>query len=309
LPDSYYQQIMETDAHTGFLEILKEHTPDPGGPLSTARQEFSAFYTEYQQGAGEPPFLEKVAIDNGNLYGYWISAPGSRPDRIVLFFHGGGFMEGSTADHTGLILRLAKAAEARVFSVDYRLAPEHPFPAAVHDAVSAYRWLLARGYPHHRIVPAGISAGGTLVLSLLVSLRDGRLPLPPAAVCMSPATDLSFPGKSVQQNRETDWITPERLASIRAAYLAGHDESDPLASPVHADLRGFPRLLVQAAMHELLFDDIIAFVDKARWAGVPTRFEVWQEMFHCWQVFADRIPEGQEAIDHAGAFIRDTLIR
>lgn len=300
---------METDPCIGFLEVLKSHSPDPQKSLPVIRREFSDFYRECQAGAGEPPFLEKVAIDNGTLHGYWIPVPESRPDRTVLFFHGGGFSLGSTADHLGLIVRIARAARARVFSVDYRLAPEHPFPAAVRDAVAAYRWLIARGHPPHRIVPAGISAGGTLALSLLLSARDAHLPLPPAAVCMSPATDLSFPGGSVTRNRDTDWVTPERLASIRATYLAGHDASDPLASPVRADLTGLPRLLVQAAMHELLFDDIVTFVGRARWAGVPVRFEVWQEMFHCWQVFADAVPEGQEAIDRAGAFVQDVLIR
>jgi len=300
---------METDAHKGLLQVLKSNAPDPNRSIGVIRAEFSAFYKECQQGAGEPPFLEKVTLAERGLSGYWISVHESLPDRIVLFFHGGGFTLGSTADHVGLALRIARASRARVLSVDYRLAPEHPFPAAVDDAVAAYRWLIARGEPPHRIVPVGISAGGTLVLSLLLSARDGRLPLPPAAVCMSPATDLLFPGKSVYKNTETDWITPERLAAIRTTYLAGQDPSDPLASPIHADLRGLPRLLIQAAMHELLFDDIMAFVDKARWAGIPTRFEVWQEMFHCWQVFSDWIPEGEEAIGHAAAFIDNVLTR
>lgn len=300
---------MENGAHIGFLEVLKSRTPDPHLPAAAVRKELSAFLTECQEGAGEPPFLEKAAIGDQGLNGFWISVTESRADRIVLFFHGGGFTLGSTADHIGLALRIARAARARVFSVDYRLAPEHPFPAAVNDAVAAYRWLIARGNLPHRIVPLGISAGGTLVLSLLLSIRNQQDPLPPAAVCMSPLTDLLFTGSSVLKNRETDWLTPEQLAAIRTAYLAGHDASDPLASPARADLRGLPRLLVQAAMHELLFDDIMAFVDKARWAGVAARFEVWQGMFHCWQVFADRIPEGEEAIAHAGAFIDNVLSR
>jgi acetyl esterase/lipase len=126
---------------------------------------------------------------------------------------------------------------------------------------------------------------------------------------MSPATDMLFSGESVEKNRERDWITSEHLDAIRTIYLAGHDPKDPLASPVHARLAGLPRLYVQAGTHELLVSDIGVFVDKARWAGVPVQAEIWEGMFHCWQLFAEQIPEGQEAIGQAGAFIEDVLSR
>jgi acetyl esterase/lipase len=252
--------------------------------------------------------IEGVSIANG-LRGVWISLPESLTERVVLFFHGGGFTTGSTDSHLGLCIRLARASRARVFSVDYRLAPENPFPAAVEDAVSAYRFLLAKGYGPHHIIPAGISAGGNLVLTLLLSARDFSLPLPLAAACMSPVTDLLFPGESVEKNRGRDWISPEQLHAIRTSYLPGHDVRDPLASPVNARLAGLPRLYVQGGTHELLISDIGAFVDKARWAGVPVQAEIWEGMFHCWQLFSQQVPEGQEAIDHAGAFIEDALTR
>ena len=126
---------------------------------------------------------------------------------------------------------------------------------------------------------------------------------------MSPVTDMLFSGESVEKNRERDWITRERLHAIRTVYLAGHDAKDPLASPMHARLAGLPRLYVQAGTHELLVSDIGAFVDKARWAGVPVQAEIWEGMFHCWQLFAEQVPEGQEAIEQAGAFIEDVLSR
>jgi acetyl esterase/lipase len=183
------------------------------------------------------------------------------------------------------------------------------FPAAAEDALAAYAYLLAHGTPPHHIVPVGISAGGTLVLDLLLSARDAKLPLPPAAVCLSPATDLLFEGESVERNMGLDWITPARLHAIRTTYLSGADPRDPRASPVYARLGGLPRLYIQAGTHELLLSDIAKFVDRARWAGVPVQFELWEGMFHCWQVFARDVPEGKRAIDHIGAFVQDVLMR
>lgn len=301
--------IMDQDPHEDLLAVIRSHAPDPNKPASVLRREFFNFYTEVQEQEGEPPFMERVMIGESGVQGFWISVPESVPDRTVLFFHGGGFTAGSTADHLGLCTRIARAAQARVFSVDYRLAPEHVFPAAVEDAVAAYRWLLSHGYLSHRIVPVGISAGGTLVIDLLLLALDRGLLLPPGAVCMSPAVDMMFGGASVEKNRDYDWISAARLNAIRTTYLAGHDPNDPLASPAHADIRRIPRLYIQAGTHELLYDGIAAFVKKTRWAGVPVRFEVWQGMFHCWQVFANQVPEGQEAIDHVGKFVQDVLSR
>jgi monoterpene epsilon-lactone hydrolase len=300
---------MDQNPYDDLLDVIRSNAPDLTKPVSVMRREYSAFYEEMQAGAGEPPFLERVMIGEGGVQGFWISVEESVPDRTVLFFHGGGFTIGSTQDHLGLCLRIARAAKARVFSVDYRLAPEHIFPAAVEDAVAAYRWLITHGYPPHRIVPVGISAGGTLVLDLLMSTRDHSITLPRAAVCMSPAVDMLFEGASVKKNAEIDSITPERLECIRTTYLAGYDPAGPLASPVHANLTGLPPLYIQAGTHELLFDGIAALVKKARWAGVPVRFEIWQQMFHCWQVYAEHVPEGMEAIDHIGAFVQDVLSR
>jgi len=301
---------MIRDPPEDLLATLKSHFPDSKQPLAAVRKDLSAFYAGMQEETvmGSDHHLEGVSIQNG-LRGIWVSLPESLTDRVVLFFHGGCFTTGSTDSHLGLCIRLARASRARVFSVDYRLAPEHVFPAAVEDAVTAYRFLLARGYGPHHIIPVGLSAGGTLVLSLLLSARDYGLPLPLAAVCMSPVTDMAFSGESILKNRERDWLTPEGLHELRRVYLAGRDVKDPLASPVHARLAGLPRLYIQAGTHELLVSDIGAFVDKARWAGVPVQVEIWEEMFHCWQLLAEQVPEGQEAIDQAGTFIEDVLGR
>jgi monoterpene epsilon-lactone hydrolase len=299
---------MISDSPVDLLTIIKSHTSDSKKPISLVRQDFSAFYENMQNDRGQYMITERVELSNG-VYGYWITVPESETDCTILFFHGGDFRFGSTKDHLGLCIRIARAARAQVFSVDYRLAPEYIFPAAIEDAVAAYRYLISHGNLPHRIIPVGISSGGTLVIDLLISARDQGLPLPRAGVCMSPHVDMLFEGESIKKNLENDWITPERLDTIRTIYLAGHDPRDPLASPVYARLYGLPRLYIQAGTHELLLSDIASFVDKARWAGVPVQFELWEGMFHSWQVFAQQVPEGQQAISHIGAFARDVLDR
>ncbi|MDO9549796.1 MAG: alpha/beta hydrolase [Methanoregula sp.] len=297
---------MIVDPIGDLLSALKAGVPDPGKLPLRAREEFTALYVEFQE--IEQPKLERVVIRDG-LDGFWITVPESLPERTLLFFHGGGFSVGSTRDHIGLCTNLARACRSRVFSVDYRLAPEHVFPAAANDALCAYQYLIAQGIPPHHIIPIGISAGGTLVLDLLISARDAKLALPLAAVCLSPITDLQFSGESVERNSVLDWITPLRFHAIRSVYLAGKDPKDPLASPVHARLHGLPRLYIQIGTHELLLSDVAAFVQKARWAGSPVQLELWEGMFHCWQVFARDIPEAKRSIEHIGSFVQDALNR
>lgn len=291
-----------------FRTLLRSNAPDLRQPVSVVRKNFSAFIEEMLDEEDKLPSIKSVDITHG-LQGYWIGGPETVTDQTILFFHGGDFSFGSTRDYLRLCTRIVRAAQTRVFSVDYRLAPEHVFPAPVEDAVNAYKYLLSHGLPSHRIVPAGISAGGTLVLDLLLYARDKGLPLPLAGVCMSPVVNMLFEGESVTKNIDNDWMTPARLNAIRALYLAGYNPEDPMASPVYAQLHGLPRLYIQAGTHELLLSDIASFVDKARWAGVPVRFELWEGMFHCWQAFADKVPEGERAINLVGAFIRDALAR
>ncbi|PKL63886.1 MAG: alpha/beta hydrolase [Methanomicrobiales archaeon HGW-Methanomicrobiales-3] len=293
-----------------LLTLLQENAPDSTLPVPALRQGFSDLYKEMQQESlsSSDYQIEKVPLRDGAV-GYWITLSEVMSDRVILFFHGGGFTLGSTDDHLGLCVRLARASRARVFSVDYRLAPEHTFPAPVNDAVTAWKYLIAKGFLPHHILPVGISAGGNLVLGLLLTLRDGGMRLPAAGILMSPAVDLLFSGESVTKNAGRDWITAGRLQSIRRTYLGGRDPNHPLASPTHARLAGLPRLYIQAGTHELLLSDIGKFVDKARWAGVPVQVELWEGMFHCWQIFADEVPEGEEAIDHAGKFAESVLLR
>ncbi|MBN1432554.1 MAG: alpha/beta hydrolase [Methanomicrobiaceae archaeon] len=289
-----------TDA-AGFVNLLRGHSPGKNLPIETVRKDFSEFYLSYQD--DQKP-VTSTEIIRDDLQGTWINVPGCRHKSVILFFHGGGFTIGSTEDHIGLCSRLASAAGIPVFGIDYRLAPEYTFPAPVEDAMDSYRFLLAKGYDSSDIVPVGISAGGTLVLSMLIELRERHTRLPDCAVCMSPAVNLLFEGGSVTGNIKTDWITPRRLDSIRNLYLKGEDPRNPVASPYFADLTGLPPLLIQAGGGELLRDDIISFVEKAEECGVDVDFELWEGMFHCWQVFASVISEGDEAINNIGNYIR-----
>lgn len=289
-----------------FLDILKSYVPDPAKPAGTAREEFSDFFTEFQ--SEDRPSLEPVLIRE-NLRGVWCTVPESVSDGTLIFFHGGGFFGGSTADHLGFCTELARAGRSRLFSVDYRLSPEYAFPAQTEDVLAAYRYLVAHGCPPHRIIPVGISTGATLVLDLLLLLRDQHLPMPPAAVCMSPIVDMRFGGASVTANRESDWMTPAGLEAIRSRYLAGHEPADPLASPVNANLAGLPFLYIQTGTSELFYDDISSFAKKAKWAGVPVRFEIWEGMFHYWQIFGRQVPEARGAVARIGTFVQEIFAR
>jgi monoterpene epsilon-lactone hydrolase len=286
---------------SGLLDILRASTPGKDIPMETLRKNFSSFYLGHQHERHLSIRPDSIRAD---LPATWISMPEVDAVKVLLFFHGGGFTLGSTADHIGLCSRLVEAAGIQLFGIDYRLAPEYHFPDPVEDAVDAYLFLLGKGFAPSSVVPVGISAGGTLALSLLIACRDRNIPLPSCAVCMSPAVNMLFEGCSVPENCSTDWITQQRLDSIRTNYLHGADPRQPLASPLFADLHGLPRMMIQAGGGELLRDDIIMFVEKALNAGVLVDFELREGMFHCWQVFADELKEGEDAVISIGRYIR-----
>lgn len=236
----------------------------------------------------------------------WITAPGADPDRAVLYLHGGGYVMGSLTTHRDLMGRISRAAQARVLGLDYRLAPEHPFPAAVDDALAGYRFLLAQGLRPSRLAIAGDSAGGGLTLATLVAARDAGLTLPAAAVCLSPWVDLEGTGESMKTRIHVDPIASKEGTSLLAqAYLAGKSLRTPLAAPLHADLKGLPPLFIQVGDHEVLLDDSTRVAEKARGAGVQVKLEIWPEMVYVWQLFASFLPEGQEAVEGIGKFIRE----
>jgi epsilon-lactone hydrolase len=247
-------------------------------------------------------------VDAGGLPAEWVTAPGARRENVILYLHGGGYVIGSIKTHRELAARLSRAAAARVLLIEYRLAPEHPHPAAVEDATAAYRWLLGIGVAPSRMVIGGDSAGGGLTVATLVALRDAGQPLPAAGVCLSPWVDLEGVGESMATKAAVDpMVQRDPLRKMAAMYLAGQDPRTPLAAPLYADLSGLPPLLIQVGTAETLLDDSIRLAERARKAGVAVSLETWEDMIHVWQAFASLLPEGQQAIERIAAFIKTRI--
>ncbi|MEL7671580.1 alpha/beta hydrolase [Methanobacterium sp.] len=285
------------------LDTINKNISLNQGNIFHLRRDFEQLYLKFSS-----KHELNVKIQNvSDIPGFKICAENAQNDRVILFFHGGSFTTGSTKDHLDLCGKLSRASGFCVFSIDYRLAPEHKFPDAVEDCLMSYLWLLKNGIEASQIIIAGISAGGTLALSTLLSLRDSGVELPRAAVCMSPLVDMLFEGHSMVTNKGKDWITQERLEKSRKIYLKGNSLTQPLASPIYADLHGLPPLMIQVGSHELLLDDIIKFYEKAVDSNVEVTFELWKDMFHSFQIFSSYIEEGQNATQNAGEYIKHML--
>jgi acetyl esterase/lipase len=248
--------------------------------------------------------MQHEEVSAGGVPGEWFRSPESDDDDVFLYLHGGGYSVGSIGSHREIVSRICLASGMRALSIDYRLAPEHPFPAQLDDARAAYRWLLDRNVAPSRIVIAGDSAGGGLTLSTLLSLRDARWPLPAAAVLISPWVDLEATGETMRTNDRYDYVSRRTLLVFARRFVRDDQLRDPLASPLHADLRGLPPLLVQAGGAETLLDDARRIAAKARKAGVDVTLEVEEDMIHVWHSFAPMEPRGQQAIERIGAFMR-----
>jgi epsilon-lactone hydrolase len=249
--------------------------------------------------------------DSAPFKGEWIER-GRNDDpsrqRCILYLHGGGYVGMSPQTHRAITSRLALWSDASLFALDYRLAPEYPFPAALDDAVAAYQGLLDQGRPANRIAIAGDSAGGGLAMATLVALRRQQIALPAAAVLFSPWTDLAVSGQSIIENDAHDalihgaWV--KRLTKY---YLAGASATDPLVSPLYADLAGLPPLLIQVSDTEVLRDDSLRLAERALQADVPTTLQRWPHLPHGWQIFATILPEARAALRDAAVFIRTAI--
>ena len=259
---------------------------------------------EWQAALKVPPETKLQSVDAGGVRAEWIWRPESDLERAVLYLHGGGYAIGSIATHRYLMQAIAKASGARVLGIDYRLAPENPFPAAVEDAVTAYRWMLAQGLDPQRIAIGGDSAGGGLTIATLVALRDRGVALPGAAAVLSPWTDLAGTGASVKTKAAEDpMVTEPGLRAMADVYLAGTDARNPLASPHYAKLDGLPPILIQVGSAEILLDDATRLAQRARAAGVEVELEEWEDMVHVFQMFPS-LAESGPAIAKIGDFVR-----
>ncbi|MGI8655526.1 MAG: alpha/beta hydrolase [Pyrinomonadaceae bacterium] len=245
------------------------------------------------------PFVD----DDAGVRGEWV-IPIEPNQKVILYLHGGGYVSCSPATHRPITAALARLTRRRVFALDYPLAPEHRFPAALDNSVAAYRWLLEQGLHANMISLAGDSAGGGLVLGTLLRARDAGLPLPSCAVCFSPWTDLAGTGASVSSNDDRcQMFRTENIAEFAAAYLGKASPLDPYASPVFADLGGLPPLLLQVSSTEILLDDSRRVDAKVREAGGSSTLEIYDGLFHCWQMLDGIVPESRIALRQAAAFI------
>jgi epsilon-lactone hydrolase len=273
-------------------------------PLESQRQEWEAAVaaTNLQLHAVVNP------VDLDGVYGEWVTVGDSDEAGVLLFLHGGGYNAGSCKTHRALATHLARAARTRVLLIDYRLAPEHPCPAAIDDAAHAYRWLLQQGSAPQQIVLGGDSAGGGLALAALIAIRDSGTEVPAAAFLLSPWLDLALSGESMRTRAQLDPLTAYNdLHKAATLYLGDLEPYDPRASPLYADLHQLPALLIHVGDHEVLRSDATRLAEKAKAAGVPVQLEIWDAMWHVWHAWADELPEARAAMVQIGAFVRQHL--
>jgi monoterpene epsilon-lactone hydrolase len=284
-----------------MLKEMKE-SPQQEFDLVVARQGLETL-------SGSYPIAPDITVEKTIVQGIpaeWVAAPNAVEDRVFLYIHGGAYIMGSLNTHRDLAAKLSRSTATRVLVIDYRLAPENPFPAALEDAIKSYRWLVSSGIPPEQIVIGGDSAGGGLTLATLLSLRDAGDTLPASAVLLSPWTDLEGTGESMETRKEIDpWLSPDATRAIPAMYIRELNPKHPLVSPIYADLEGLPPLFVQVGNDEILLEDSIRLVERARDAGVDVSFKVWDDMWHVFQTFP--IPEAKQAIEEIGEYVVQKL--
>jgi acetyl esterase/lipase len=285
-------------------QMLRARPVDPEATFADLRrglEELVALSPTPPDARCEPIVAAKVPCE-------WIVADGVPGPGTLLYLHGGGYTIGSISSHRALVARMSAATGLRGLAVDYRLAPEHPFPAAVDDATAVYRWLLGQGVSPDRIVIAGDSAGGGLTVATLIALRDAGVPLPAAGVCLSPWVDLEGVGESMTARAHLDpMVQRDGLLKMAAAYVGSADPRTPLISPIHADLSGLPPLLIHVGTRETLYDDSTRLAAAAKAAGIDVELDPWDEMIHVWHAFAPLLPEADQAVTKVGEWVKTRL--
>lgn len=254
-----------------------------------------------------PSGVKVNGFNIGGMYAELINPEGAKRDKIVMYIHGGGFISGSCHTHRMHAIKFARLCGAKMLLFDYRLAPEHPFPAAVDDCLKAYNWLLQRGYEPANIMVMGESAGATLTLSTLVALKDQRIELPKAAVSISPVTDLTCQADSFTTNFKKDVAPMNSWTIWTGFYIAGNDPHHPWLSPLMADLTGLPPIMIQVGTHEIHLDDARNFAVKAQESGVEVTLQTWDGMVHAFPLLAPLFPEARQAMEEIGIYIRGHL--
>jgi epsilon-lactone hydrolase len=254
-----------------------------------------------------PRFVKKQEVTYAGMDAIWFTPEGYSKSKTILYLHGGGYVTGSVNSHRALIARIARASNCRAIGVNYRKAPENQFPAAIDDALAAYKQLISDGYEN--IVVMGDSAGGGLSLALLQLIKKHKLPKASGAVLLSPWTDLTMSGDSIQSKRDIDaLIQPHLLEIFSKRYYGKENPENPLISPLFADVKGFPPTLIQVGGNEILLDDSTRMAQKLNKAGVKVKLDIFENMMHVWQFFGGLMPEANKAIDEIGEFIKELKV-
>ncbi len=291
---------MASKEMASVLEMLKANPLNPSASLPELRGWFEG-------SMGQMPTVPNTKVTPVTVDGIkseWVDAPGVRADHAILYLHGGGYVIGSCATHRSLASKLSETSKARVLVIDYRMAPEALYPAAVEDGVKAYRWLLAQGFAPAKLAISGDSAGGGLTLATAVALRDADVALPKALAMLSPWTDMTGTSETMTSRAKLDpMVQKEGLVGMAGMYLGGKDAKTPGASPLFADMHGLPSMLIQVGDHEVLLDDSRSLEKKAKAAGVDVTLEVWDEMIHVWHLFHPLLPEGVKALEGIGGYL------
>ncbi|GAB3848864.1 alpha/beta hydrolase [Hymenobacter terrigena] len=291
--------------------LLKQFLTAAAAPLARRKPSVGAMRLAMEAGAlfQFMPWkvnLESFRLDN-RLEAEWLRPRAAHPTRVLLYLHGGGYVLGSLNTHRSLVGCLAQRTGLNVLTVDYRKAPDHPFPAALDDARRAYRWLLRHGHQPHDIVVGGDSAGGGLAFALLLALRDAGEALPAAGIGLSPWTDLNLPITALRRVAREEGLLLEALQMRTWGPLYAHKTplTHPLLSPAQADLHGLPPLLIQISTAEVLYHDVVKFARKARAADVPVTLQPFEGLVHWWHLFWRVVPEARQALDQVAAFLTD----
>ena len=257
---------------------------------------------------GLPSDVKVEPLTANGVKAEWTATPGADASKVILFLHGGGYVIGSLDSHRHLVAECGRTAGVRTLAIDYRMAPEHPFPAAVEDTVAAYRFLLSSGVAAGKICIAGDSAGGGLVVGGILAIRDAGLPLPACAWCISPWVDMEARGQSFTDRAATDpTVQAPTIRFMAETYLAGADPRSAHAAPHYGDLRGLPPMMIQVGACETLLDDSIQLARAAGIADVAVDLQIWPEMIHVWHTYHTELSAGKRAIAAGGAFVKSKL--
>ena len=257
----------------------------------------------------DSPLLKQVRREALAVDGFRgeVFRPSAATERVLLYLHGGGFALYPKASYASMLALMSVTMQATTYALDYRLAPEHPFPAALDDARGAYEWLLASGVEARQIIVAGDSAGANMTISLLCELRDRKRPLPALGVALSPATEFDTERPSMRSNERYDWISGDMALMWRDFYCSTEQRSDPRVSPIHANLRDLPPIYVQAGRAEILYDSSRAFATEAKRQGADVRLDSWEDMNHVFQMFGEDAPQSKEALQRISEMVTSVL--